>query len=69
MEIKNEEHAKGILEQLQEKTLPVQKRELRTTIDKLELNCMYYEQKGNERGVARTRQCIAILSAHLQDIE
>ena len=69
MEIKNEEHAKEMLENWQEKPLPAQKREIRTALEKLELSSMYYEQKGNDKGSARSQRCIRILSEHLRTLE
>jgi len=69
MEIKNEAHAKEILQELQEKPISTQKREIRLAIEKLELSCMYYEQKGNERGVERTQKCIAIITQYFDTLE
>lgn len=69
MEIKNEEHAKEVLIELQNKPVSAQKREIRLAIEKLELSCMYYEQKGNERGCIRSQKSIKILSEHLKSIE
>lgn len=69
MEIKNQDHAREVLLELQEKPLPAQKRVIRLAIEKLELSSMYYELKGNERGMVRVQQCIKILAAHLQEIE
>jgi len=62
LEIKNEEHATKMLQEWQKLPLLAQKREIRLAIEKLELSIMYYEQKGNEKGVTRAQQCLNILT-------
>jgi len=69
MEIKNEEHAREMLRQWQEKPVPAQKREIRLAIEQLELNYMYYEQKGNDRGITRSQLCMDIISQYLATLE
>jgi len=69
MEIKNEEHAAEMLKEWQSLPGLARKSRIRLAIEKLELNCMYYEQKDNEQGVARTEKCILILKDHLAAIE
>ena len=69
MEIKNEEHAKEMLEKWQQQPLPAQKREIRIALEKLELSSMYYEQKGNDKATERSQRCIGILSEYLATLE
>lgn len=69
MEIKNEEHAREMLRKWQELPLPAQKREIRFAMEKLELDAMYYAQKGNDRGAERAQSCIDILSEYADGLE
>ncbi len=69
MEIKNEEHAIKMLQEWQELPILAQKREIRIAIEKLELSSMYYEQKGNDRGVTRTQLCTSILTEHFNTLK
>ena len=68
MEIKNEEHAKEMLEKWQQQHLPAQKREIRIALEKLELSSMYYEQKGNDKATERSQRCIGILEKYLNTL-
>ena len=65
MEIKNEYHAREMLKEWQNLPEPVRRHRMKTAIEKLELNGMYYEQKGNEKGAARSKKCLDILKEHL----
>ena len=65
MEIRNEEHAREMLAVWQQLAAPARKKEIRLAIQQLELNSMYYEQKGNSQGVARCEKCILLLSEQL----
>lgn len=69
MDIKNEQHLQDMLIQWQGLPLLARKREIRLAIDKLELSSMYYEQKGNDRGIQRAKKCVDILTDHLNGIE
>lgn len=68
MEIKNEEHAVTLLREWQELPLPARKREISIAIEQLELSSMYYEQKGNDNGVTRTKSCINILTEYFNKL-
>lgn len=61
MEIDNEEDARTMIGEWRHLPTPARKRELRHAIERLELSCMYHEQKENARGVARCERCILIL--------
>ena len=41
------------------------KRTIQLAIENLELNSMYYEQKGNARGIDRSEKCIRLLKENL----
>ncbi|GAB4343909.1 MAG: hypothetical protein Kow0089_20030 [Desulfobulbaceae bacterium] len=69
MEIRNEEHAREMLLEWGKMPLPLRIKEIRLAIEQLELNSMYYEQKGNEQGVKRTERCARILSEHLKTLD
>ena len=68
MEIKNEDHARTMAEEWQALPEPARQRQLKTAIEKLELSVMYYEQKGNEKGAARSEKCLQILKADLASL-
>ena len=44
------------------------KRELGLAIQRLELNLMYYEQKGRGKGAVMSRRCIDLLEEHLASL-
>ncbi|MBU0972024.1 MAG: hypothetical protein KKC20_15320 [Proteobacteria bacterium] len=69
MEITTEEHAREALAAWREVSVTVQRLEIRLAVEKLELNQMYYEQKGREEAAARTERCIRLLKDYLTDIE
>lgn len=45
-----------------------QRKEIQLAIESLELSQMYYEQKGNDQGIARADRCIALLRARLSEL-
>lgn len=65
MEIRNEEHAREMLGVWQQLAAPARKKEIGLAIQQLELNCMYYEQKGSSQGMDRCERCISLLKEHL----
>lgn len=65
MEIDNENDAITMIGEWRGLSLPARKKELRYAIQRLELSCMYYEQKENAQGADRCRRCIIILSDEL----
>lgn len=46
----------------------VQRKELQLAIESLELSQLYYEQKGNDKGIARADRCIALLRERLTEL-
>ena len=69
MEIKNEEHAAKMLDKWSQLPVPTRKNQIKLAIEKLELNSMYYEQKGNDKGVTRSENCIILLRNYLSALE
>lgn len=65
MEIKNEAHALEMIAVWREAAPQTQRRDISLAIQQLELNAMYYDQKGNASGVERAEKCIRILQDHL----
>ena len=65
MEISNEEQTRAMLAAWENLATPAQKKEISLAIQQLELNFMYYEQKGSSQGVARCERCIRLLSERL----
>ena len=61
MRINNANDAKDFVESLRNKSIKAQSIQLVKAIETTELNQMYYEQKGSERGVIRTEECLTIL--------
>jgi len=69
MEIINEQHAQAMIAEWRKLQVPARKREILLAIQKLELNAMYYEQKGLGQAVTRTENCIAILRKYLDTLQ
>jgi len=68
MKVKNEEEARRLLVELQAAPVAAQTRELRLAMENLELDQMYYEQKGNEQGVQRCEVCLDLLRGRLAEL-
>ena len=43
-------------------------RQIKIAIQSIELNQMYFEQKGNEKGALRMEKCIEVLQVRLHEI-
>ncbi|MDW7774003.1 MAG: hypothetical protein SCH71_14045 [Desulfobulbaceae bacterium] len=69
MEIINEEDARAMIARWKQLPVGAQKREIGLAVQKLELGAMYYEQKGNDKGVRRSERCILILRKQLDALE
>lgn len=65
LKIKNEEEARRLIEALLSSPVAAQMRDLRLAMENLELDQMYYEQKGNEQGVQRCEVCLDLLRQRL----
>ncbi len=66
--IRDEQQLKSFLEEIRSYSKAVQVGRLSRTRQGLELDEMYYEQKGNEAGLARTGRCLAMIDARLAEL-
>ncbi|MCX5863820.1 MAG: hypothetical protein NTW42_01935 [Deltaproteobacteria bacterium] len=69
MNINNEDQAKETIILWQADSPRAQLKNLRLARESLELSQMYYEQKGNEPGMARATACLSIITARISEIE
>jgi len=69
MNINNEDQAREAIALWQTDPVRAQLKNLRLAQESLELSQMYYEQKGNEQGMARAAACLTILGARIAEIE
>lgn len=68
MHLKNEEETRKAIEKWRSFSPGGQAANLRKAIDATELDQMYYDQKGSERGVEKCETCLALLKARLAEI-
>ncbi|MEW6594619.1 MAG: hypothetical protein AB1413_07100 [Thermodesulfobacteriota bacterium] len=68
MSFSTEEDAQRAIETWRQEPEKTQRKEIRLAIESLELSQMYYEQKGNDLGCARSGRCIALLRARLAEL-
>lgn len=68
MEIRTEEEAQAAIESWKKLSPAAQKIRVRGAIEKLELNQMYYEQKGSDSSALRAGRCLAILAGYSAEI-
>ena len=69
MHINNEDQAREAIALWRTDPVRAQRKNLRLAQESLELSQMYYEQKGNEQGVARAAGCLVIIANRLAEIE
>lgn len=69
MPIDNEQQALAAIESWRAEPLRAQLRCIQEARASLEMNAMYYEQKGNELGAARTTRCLTLLAARQKEVE
>ena len=69
MTIDNEEQARAAIDAWRAEPPAVQRRYLREACDSLEMSAMYYEQKGNELGLARSGRCLALIRARQGEVD
>ena len=69
MNINNEDQAKEAIILWQTDSPRAQLKNLRLARESLELSQMYYEQKGNDQGMARATACLTIITARITEIE
>ncbi|NTV13962.1 MAG: hypothetical protein HGA96_08565 [Desulfobulbaceae bacterium] len=68
MKIKNAEEARSLIKELLADPVAAQTRNLRLVVENLELDQMYYEQKGNDQGIKRCEICLDILRHRLDEL-
>ncbi|MEJ2689101.1 MAG: hypothetical protein P8130_03975 [Deltaproteobacteria bacterium] len=67
--IRDEKELKSLLEEMQSFSTAAQLSRLSQMRQGLELDEMYYEQKGNEAGLVRTGKCLALIDARLAELK
>lgn len=68
MKVKNDEEARQLIVNLLAFSVPSQVRDLRKAVENLELDQMYYEQKGNDQGAQRCEVCLELLRHRLAEL-
>ncbi len=68
MKVSNEAEARVLIEKLLACPVVAQSRDLRLAVENLELDQMYYEQKGNDQGVQRCQHCLDLLRHRLAEL-
>jgi hypothetical protein len=68
MPIDNEQQALAAIETWRADPLRAQLRCIQEALASLEMNVMYYDQKGNELGAARTSRCINLLTTRQKEV-
>lgn len=68
MSFSKEEEALRAIDAWRQEPANAQRKEIRLAIESLELSQMYYEQKGNDAGIARAERCIVLLRARLAEL-
>lgn len=68
MAIDNEAQAAAAIEAWRAEPLRAQLRQLQEALESLEMSAMYYEQKGNELGMARAERCQAVIRARRDEV-
>ncbi len=68
MHLKNEADTRQVIEEWQNFSATAQAVNLRKAIDIMELDQMYYDQKGSERGMERCDTCLKMLRERLAEI-
>jgi len=68
MYIDNEEKAVQAIESWRAQPCKAQLRYVQVALEAMELNQMYYEQKGSEKGAQRMIRCIDLLQQRRQEL-
>jgi len=68
MSFSNEEQTAAAIATWRAEPPRAQRKEIQLAIESMELSQMYYEQKGNDQGLARTGRCIVLLRARLAEL-
>jgi hypothetical protein len=68
MHLKNEDDTRKAIAEWQNFSVTAQAANLRKAIDIMELDQMYYDQKGSERGMERCDTCLKMLRERLAEV-
>ena len=68
MSFSTEEETRQAIEAWRQEPAKAQRKQLQLAVESLELSQMYYEQKGNDKGIARAERCIVLLRARLTEL-
>lgn len=68
MKVNNEEEARKLIEEMLVSPVALQTRNLKLAVENLELDQMYYEQKGNDQGAQRCQVCLDLLQSRLAEL-
>jgi len=69
MKINNEDQARTAIALWRTDPAKAQRNKLKLALESLELSQMYYEQKGNEPGLARAAACQVIIAKRITELE
>jgi hypothetical protein len=69
MTIDNEQQARAAIDAWRAEPLAAQRRYLREAYESLEMSAMYYEQKGNELGLARSGRCLDLIRTRQGEVD
>jgi len=69
MHLQNETEAKETIEKWRDQTPAAQLSKLKKALEGIELDLMYYEQKGNSKGIERCGTCLELLQKRIDELE
>jgi hypothetical protein len=69
MHINNEDQAREAIALWRADPPMAQRKNLKLARESLELSQMYYEQKGNEQGMARAAACLTLIGTRLAEMD
>lgn len=69
MNINNEEEARAHIGRWHGEPTRAQLKNLRLAKESLELSSLYYEQKGNEKGISRVEASLRLICARIAELE
>lgn len=67
--VENMEQALALIEEWRPQSVTSQIRNLKMSLERLELSIMYYEQKGRDQGMERCELCVRLMRARLEELE
>lgn len=67
--IRDERQLTALLDEIRSFGIAAQRSRLSQARQSLELDELYYEQKGNEAGLVRTSRCLALIDERLAELQ